>query len=173
MSIKLDLQYVKQLLEYMKGQEDDELLTKSYWISCIIIYGKCFTDAAKGRGTTLNKEDIFSANSNLGKFHEELMDMRHNYIAHAGDSIFEKMEPRIRLASRGNSSYPHLVYQGYTIKGFSHNVLLEFINIIDYLMEQLSSKIETVGNLVLQEEEKNKTKEEMLEAVMNQRINDL
>ena len=100
MSIKLDLQYVKQLLEYMKGQEDDELLTKSYWISCIIIYGKCFTDAAKGRGTTLNKEDIFS---NL----KVLMETKMLNIPNFKKLIFELKDFRYETTPSGNLKLHH------------------------------------------------------------------
>jgi hypothetical protein len=170
MSIKSDLEYVRSLINMLKRKiskseknEDDELIEKSIWISSIITYCKCFTNASKGRQVQLDKKNLFKNKPQLSSFHEEIMEMRNNYIAHAGQSSFEFLEPRIRLAPRPDGYfYAHLVFQGFTLTGFDENITSQFLKIIDFILEEIKIKIEKIGKLVLEDEEKNKSKEDML-----------
>ena len=155
-SIKLDLEYVKKLVEKIilpSVKDMDEEIIKSLWITSVIIYGKCFT-SSKGRKIILDEKNFFKTNFKLKSLHKDLMTLRHNYIAHAGNSIFENIEPRIRLANRDGILFPHLVYQGYTLKGFDKNVALNFIDLINEILIWLEQKIENVGSLILDEEGK-------------------
>lgn len=180
MSIKLDLEYVKSLITRLKinssdseVDEDNELFEKSIWISSVITYCKCFTGASKGRLVQLDKKHLFKNNPNLLSFHEEIMEMRNNYVAHAGQSSFEILEPRIRLGQRKDGFfYPHLVFQGFTLKGFDENIRNQFLKLVDFTLNEINIKINKIGKLVLEEEE-NKSKEEMITLMRNQYENDL
>ncbi len=179
MSIKLDLQFVKQILDVLSATSDEydetrELINKSNWISSVVIYGKCFTDASKGRRVKLEGEVILKENKNLLKLHTELMSMRHNYVAHAGNTAFEVLEPRIQLAtSGGDTFYAHLVYQGQILTGFNIDVTEKFIELIDFLLDWVDSKSKNLGSKILQIEEEEKSKEVMLRLMKEQRDRDL
>ena len=180
MSIKLDLEYVLSLLRLLKrdsldsmSEEENELFEKSIWISCVITYCKCFTSASKGRLVQLDKKHLFKNSSNLLSFHEEIMEMRNNYVAHAGESSFEILEPRIRLGQREDGFfYPHLVFQGFTLKGFDDNIRSHFLELVDFTLSEINEKINKIGELVLKEEE-SKSKEEMLTLMKKQFENDI
>lgn len=63
-------------------------LLKAMTISFIITYGKCYTQA-NGRKITLNHKDIFKNESTLRIIHDNLIDIRNNYVAHAGNTSLE------------------------------------------------------------------------------------
>jgi hypothetical protein len=141
----------------------------------VVLYGKCFTDASKGRKIKIESKVILKANQNLLKLHNEIMSMRHNYIAHAGNTAFEVLEPRIRLATRESSEtfYPHLVYHGHTLTGFNNDIIVRFIELIDFLLEWVGAKSEKLGSKILAIEGDEKSNDEMLRLMKEQHDNDL
>jgi len=56
----------------------------SYWQTAIMCYSRCFSSSS-GRGTTLNKKHISAAKCSA-KMHGEIMNLRNEYIAHAGNN---------------------------------------------------------------------------------------
>ncbi len=112
--IKKDLKYVEKSIEHaieisQKISENQNLtkiytkeeqfqirdefnfesdLLKSLYISSIVTYGKCFVQA-QGRRVKLECKDVFSDNDNFEKQHLEIMEQRHQYIAHAGNTNHE------------------------------------------------------------------------------------
>lgn len=62
---------------------------RAAWFSSVITYGKCFASAS-GRGVKLTKKKYVGP---LGQpyldCHEKLIDDRHQYVAHAGESLNE------------------------------------------------------------------------------------
>ena len=181
-AIKLDLEFVLQQLDLLKSfkerefklQKRNETIIKGLWISVIITYSKSFTDASKGRGVRLQKTLFKKDNKEHLELHEEVMNIRHNYFAHAGTSNFEKMEPRIRLLQRDNGYiYPHLVYHGYTIKGFDQNVITKFIALTNSVNEHVNQRIRYIGAKILSEESQKYTTQEMLLKIQEQHQLDL
>lgn len=88
--IEKDLQdilgFIDILLELITSKEDkNDLLIKGLSRVIAVTYGKCFTQA-DGRKIKLNAEIIPKEHKNI---HDELMNMRHNYVAHAGISQHE------------------------------------------------------------------------------------
>ncbi len=75
--------------ETTNRQIDIQTIQKSLLFSMIVSYAKCFT-RAEGRGIKLESKDaLIYADENLKKFHREVMEMRHNYIAHGGTTAHE------------------------------------------------------------------------------------
>lgn len=68
--------------EIIKGKD---ILLKALSRAIVITYGKCFT-TAEGRRVKLEKNIISEA---CQAMHEELMNARHEYVAHAGNSAHE------------------------------------------------------------------------------------
>jgi hypothetical protein len=74
------------LLELINSnQEKNDLLIKGLSRAFVVTYGKCFTKA-DGRQIKLGAEIIPKEHKII---HDELMNMRHNYVAHAGVSKHE------------------------------------------------------------------------------------
>lgn len=63
-------------------------ITQALWHAAIMSYARCFTDA-KGRGSRLGKETINLLAKNLKSFHAFVMQLRNEYVAHAGNNSQE------------------------------------------------------------------------------------
>jgi tetratricopeptide (TPR) repeat protein len=94
-NIKLDLFIVLGLFQSFINLDDCEenyILRHSLWFSGVITYGRCFT-VASGRGVRLERPRYISAlDESLVKTHDEIMEQRHKYIAHADDNPYEDFE---------------------------------------------------------------------------------
>ena len=75
-----------QAIEYVKLINDNNNghMNLSYWQTAIMCYARCFSSSS-GRGTTLNRKHILAAKCS-DKMHSEIMDLRNEYIAHAGNN---------------------------------------------------------------------------------------
>ena len=83
-SILLDLQTCHEALLQLK-KRNNEIVKTSLFTTVIILYGKCFTN------TSFSKLEfnIFESDSKLQELHLELMNLRHNFVAHRGHSQHE------------------------------------------------------------------------------------
>lgn len=81
-----DLYAVLDTIEYLKAIETinfPQIVKQSLTFYAVITYGKCFADASQGRGTKLEKKDaIEKKNPELLSVHEEIINLRNNYVAH-------------------------------------------------------------------------------------------
>lgn len=104
--IRKDLQLLKQCLEEWKAfNKSSSLIIKQSVTSFFIItYGKLFAQA-DGRKIKLesnNFSKIFTENEL--KIHKELMTLRNNYIAHGGETIFERSPVLVSKMSHNNET---------------------------------------------------------------------
>ncbi len=83
-SIREDLLFCRTVIEKLTNNDYDKALKTSLYYSFIAIYGKCFTEANKSKYPRLNVSDFGTLINKYDKLHNELMNMRHNYIAHRG-----------------------------------------------------------------------------------------
>jgi hypothetical protein len=72
-----------------KGDPKKNDLIKGVFVACIAIYGKMFT-GAKGRLVSLN-ESLLKSDAHI-KWHNELMELRHSFVAHSGVEKTETCE---------------------------------------------------------------------------------
>jgi len=83
-----DLQFVNKCLVYLSqiyNISELDFIKQTVWESFIIKYAKCFTKA-EGRKVKLEAKDLFKNNSVQMEIHHELMELRHQHIAHGGNS---------------------------------------------------------------------------------------
>jgi len=69
------------------------ILLKAILRSIVITYGRCFVEA-DGRGTKLETRDVGFDPRFIG-FHDYIMNMRHQYVAHAGRSEHEEFKSEL------------------------------------------------------------------------------
>lgn len=79
-----DLECVERLIHLLKENLDPEL-HYAVWMSAVVTYGKCFAQA-KGRRIKLEKKHVSEFNEKALSFHEEIISMRNDYFAHAGNN---------------------------------------------------------------------------------------
>lgn len=80
------------------------LILKSLLVSKITTYAKCFTEA-KGRRITLNRANVPEEHRSM---HDDLIQARHNFTAHKGDSMYEVSGMSLLLPGKKKSMYCHL-----------------------------------------------------------------
>jgi hypothetical protein len=101
MSMREDLLLVqrqtKLLLDYKKPKPEgidkdyQDTIILALWYSTVVTYGRCFTDASKVSKPKLELKDCFNkGNQKLSEIHEFIMDLRHNFVAHRGDTDNEQ-----------------------------------------------------------------------------------
>ncbi|HXU26008.1 MAG TPA: hypothetical protein VN698_02160 [Bacteroidia bacterium] len=95
-SMRKDMEFCREalgeLIKILSNKENKRLSTISLWVSIIIIYCKCFTDATTAKNPKLEKDKCFNEKSkHLEELHEQLINLRHNFIAHRGDTDHEHL----------------------------------------------------------------------------------
>jgi len=140
-SITLDLAFIKDsigLLNEIKNNEQ-KTIERSIFISSIITYGRCFTKT-RGRGTTLESKDYIKPQ--YKDLHEHLMELRHEYIAHAGISEGEKIiaTAHLNILKETKQVDIRIGYEIFGQIGLSNDQQLLFLELIDDLTDTLKQK---------------------------------
>ncbi|MEO2075971.1 MAG: hypothetical protein ABGX20_11435 [Bacillus sp. (in: firmicutes)] len=93
--IKIDLELVKSMFMNINRLADEELnypLKYSLWFTATTAYFRCFSPG-KGRGITLEaRKYINHLEQKYIDAHEELLNQRHKYMAHADHNEYEAFE---------------------------------------------------------------------------------
>ncbi len=88
-SIQSDLLEVQAMISYLKSNPNAPGVVKaSIFKAFIIQYTKCYTKTW-GRGAKLEAKSVFNSKEELLEAHNEIMEMRNNYIAHAGKGKYD------------------------------------------------------------------------------------
>ena len=82
-----DLAQAKELMSLVTQVKDDEI-GYSLWMAAIVTYGKCFA-SAKGRRIKLENEHVQRFNWDALNYHNDLIALRNEYFAHAGNNDYE------------------------------------------------------------------------------------
>jgi len=78
----LTLRYIDRILA-----EQDQITLSALNYAFIALYGKCFTDASQYKAPKLERENINDAT--MQETHDYLLELRHKFIAHRGDTANE------------------------------------------------------------------------------------
>jgi hypothetical protein len=132
-----------QELDNNKGQAP--IVRLSLLFAGIILYGKCYSEA-KGRKITLNHKDVLKdMGEQFANTHEQLIDVRNQYVAHAGEGDYEQHPLSINLKPDINNK----AILGYMINGIQqvhHEPYLKgYIDLIDKVKEYVSIKIDRIA----------------------------
>jgi hypothetical protein len=111
----------------------------------IIQYAKCFTKAW-GRAAKLESKSVFHSQEDLLEIHDEVMEMRNNYIAHAGKGKYDYgamvmyLNPNPGKPGIGRIIHADLKFMDHSMKlaGY-HKICQRALEYVDFKMEKLSS----------------------------------
>ncbi|TBO27607.1 hypothetical protein EYS42_16610 [Aquabacterium lacunae] len=89
--VLFQLASAKHYLDQIKAYESDlgdlqnayELMAQ--FSAFVLQYSKCFTSGGKGQ-TTLDENKVFASNADALNAHKRILDIRHNLVAHNGNS---------------------------------------------------------------------------------------
>ncbi|EKK4066497.1 hypothetical protein ACN1T9_001318 [Cronobacter sakazakii] len=90
---------------------EKNLMLKSLFISKVITYGKCFTEA-KGRRFTLQRSNVPEQYRDL---HDLIMNIRHNFAAHKGEFEYDQCGLALTLPGTKKKRYYHIFVELHQI----------------------------------------------------------
>jgi len=145
-SIILDLKTCKEALLQLK-EINNEIVQTSLFTTVIILYGKCFTDSSTSKLPKLESDLFSSENENLKKLHLNLMSMRHNFVAHRGQTEHEFGKAYFQV-------YPKTMTWGIKVAlqrrhSFEIREISDYLGLINHLMIIAVEKYDKVGKKII------------------------
>jgi len=85
--IRKDLELVIEAISQLKSNNNSKITSQSLSFFSIVTYSKCFASNS-GRGPSLNFREVFkAAGDELTIEHNRILNLRNDYVAHAGNSF--------------------------------------------------------------------------------------
>lgn len=163
-SMREDLLLIHEFLKRLET-EKDKIICASLTYSLISLYGKCFTDASQTKAPKLEPNQLFEKGSNFEETHNFLMYLRHNFIAHRGDTESE-VEAAYLLVPKVEGE-PQVRYTQTKQMKFSHEEIGKVSQLIDYLLAMIIKKIQKSGQKTYDAYLKNFSANEMTFMMLN------
>ncbi|EPN8550553.1 hypothetical protein AB6D65_18480 [Vibrio alginolyticus] len=150
--LNLALDYAKKYFpegrgSYVRDEFDSEAdILKSLYISLVVTYGKCFTQA-KGRKVKLELSEMFSKEEiELKELHLELMEQRHQYVAHAGVTLHEKAQAILILHPDQEAGLPPvLTTMAQHTSTMDVGYYKQCLNLLDHVDKKVSQIVTSKG----------------------------
>lgn len=105
MLIREDLFFISQITEQLislkESPNSNNITEFALWQSIIVTYGKCFTENKAGM-SKLEKSIFEKHDKKYQDIHDHLMEVRHSYIAHRGDTVNEQAMVFIKVSKTGH-----------------------------------------------------------------------
>ena len=139
-SMREDFLSIKNYIELLLNDELTPTIKASLWYSTIALYGRCFTDAKKSKFPKLEVLELFKNKSELKAIHEQIMELRHKFVAHRGES---SNEISIALMRIHNPSYDKEII----VKQLRQNkprveLLKNLLKLIEFILPIVEKKYE-------------------------------
>lgn len=144
-SIRHDLLFIKEATEKLMSPNLDQTTMSALWHTVIALYGKCFVST--GQTTKLEVNNCFSEQNQLLKTHEELMHLRHNFVAHRGQTIHEYLLAYLSVDPIKNES--KIKIEQLKRNRPDQSNLDNYVLLFDHLITLTEEKIKKVGNKVV------------------------
>lgn len=151
MLIREDLTFIlniaKELISLRESADSNTAIELALWQSILITYGKCFTENKAGF-SKLEKSLLETYDSKYQLMHEHLMEVRHSYIAHRGDTVHEQAMVFIKVSKTGNMLDGDTEDIIIARKQASPRVsdLKSIIELLDLLIKEATIKIQKSGD---------------------------
>lgn len=142
-AMKEDLELILKYINLLK-EKPDNVIESSLSYSLISLYAKCFTDASKNSFPKL-EANIFEGKDDLIETHIYLMDLRHQFIAHRGDTESEIGIAYMIIPKVKNDLQTQIQFSQVKQKSFSKDDLDRFENQMKFILELLLEKIQKTG----------------------------
>lgn len=144
---ELILQYIREI-----RNNPTKVIQSSLSYSLIALYGKCFTDASESSFPKLESTDLFKKDDNKNsEVHNYLMELRHKFIAHRGETENEIAISYILVPKKDLDDNIQVRFSQLKMVGFSNEDLDKFEILANFIIEKLKDKIQKSGEKVRNE----------------------
>ena len=151
MLIREDLSFIsniaQELISLRESANSNPTIELALWQSILITYGKCFTENKAGF-SKLEKSLLEKHDNKYELLHEHLMELRHSYIAHRGDTAHEQAMVFIKVSKTGRMLYRDTEDIIISRKQASPRVsdLKSIIKLLGLLIKEATIKIQKSGD---------------------------
>ena len=141
-----DLEILLQYIEELTTNEHSTILKSSLTYGIITLYGKCYTDASHYKSAKLEAKDLFKEHPKHLRTHNELMKMRHHFIAHRGDTENEITISFMLMDKNTEGEQNQVRFKRYKQAGFGGQLLLDIRELVLFIIDCLTAKIQKSGD---------------------------
>ncbi|RZK59010.1 MAG: hypothetical protein EOO91_06405 [Pedobacter sp.] len=151
MLIREDLSFVTQVTEQLISLKEslnpNDIIEFALWQSIIITYGKCFTDNKAGM-SKLEKSLFEKYDKKYQEIHDHLMLLRHSYIAHRDDTVYEQAMVFIKVSKTGHmlDSDTEDIIIARKVASPRMRDLKSLIELLNLLIKEADVKIQKTGD---------------------------
>jgi hypothetical protein len=146
-SMKEDLELILQYINELR-QNPSGIIKSSLSYSLISLYGKCFADASKNSYPKLEPSNFFKEGDDYKETHKYLIDLRHQFIAHRGDTENEIGIAYMLVSKKESSNKTQVRFSQLKMTSFSEKDLVRIESLVKYIIEKLLEKIQKSGQKV-------------------------
>lgn len=147
MSMREDILFCKKavkelMLLKMGTTPTKQTIETALWTSIIVTYGKCFTDATQASKSKLEPKDCFSTNDEeIKEMHEQIMTLRHTFIAHRGDTENEQAVVYMKIPKNGEAEN-RTEYKVKSLRATGHNLekLKKYFKLFNHVQKIIEQK---------------------------------
>lgn len=141
---------LKRTIEYINilRTNPEPIIKSALTYSLIALYGKCYTDASKNNFPKLESKNLFDENSPLSETHDFLMNLRHQFIAHRGDTESEIGVSYMLIPKKQGDEQSQVRFSQVKQNAFSGEDLDRFEELINHTIEYLTKMIQKSGQKV-------------------------
>ncbi|GAB2564486.1 hypothetical protein [Spirosoma aerophilum] len=142
--LNLCLDAAKKLIDDENTNYDATIKT-CLWHTIIALYGKCFTDATTSKSPKLEVKDCqFNTDLMLLETHNHLIELRHNFVAHRGETAQDVGIAYLRLHSVS-------LEKGVWVNQIKRNYpeeknVASYIRLIEHLIYVVEAKFEKAAH---------------------------
>ena len=131
---------------YFPADKDIADIAKALFMSCLTIYGKCFT-SAKGRGIKLDRD--FAPREFYGR-HDEIMELRHTIAAHSGEGRWDAGQVKLVLPpEKGEDIDWYIVPEIERLEYMDdRHSAFPFLDLVILLKKKVKEKRDQIGNKI-------------------------
>lgn len=145
-SMKEDLHLINRQLDQLEYGKHIKEVSSALLYSVITLYGKCYTDAKSGKAPKLEAKRFITDEEHIAT-HEFLMNLRHNFLAHRGETDSE-IETAFYLIPKGESTTSRVEFMRVKQTGLRKKKIDEIRTLIEFIKQHLSVKIQKTGEKV-------------------------
>ena len=137
---------LKQVLNFVSACKLDlpDIIYPALIYSMVGLYGKCFTDASHSEYPKLEPNDVFKDNDHFLSVHTEIMELRHQFLAHRGNiyanqALLLFYNPDDKITPNG------VKYVGRKLTRLSDESIVSKEELIKFLLKSVNNKINKKG----------------------------
>lgn len=133
---------ITNLLKLKKEKDSNSIYEFCLWYSLISLYGRCFTQPAHKTKTKLEVRDCFGENdSQLLNRHNKLMDLRHQFLAHRGETVLEQGILFLQIPKDKSNNIPQFHVESVRAGSPIESELENYMELFNHLMLVVQNKL--------------------------------